>query len=149
MVWTKALDEEVAQLKARGLSYSEIALCLDLTKNALIGRADRLRKKASDMPFTCKKVGRSRETLGVLTGILSVRENPDYHATNCRVSLDIPIYELERNECRWPTKESRGTHLFCAKPTSDGHSYCSGHTAMARQEWRRSGQIDKLKVRVA
>jgi hypothetical protein len=137
MVWTADLDEKVAELRKQGLSYTHIAARLGLTRNMLIGRADRLRRKESGMTFTCKKVGRSRRPIGVLVGRLRIRESEDFCVAKCHspsVPSGIPIYELERNECRWPTGESSGIHLFCAHRTDDGKVYCAGHEVLARQK---------------
>lgn len=140
MAWTTAMDERVAELREQGLSYAKIASVMGITKNMIIGRMDRLRNPRI-------RVARSKKPVLVLEGVLRVRENSDGTAINCRIPTNIPIYELRRCECRWPTGEKDGIYLFCAAIAPQGQPYCAKHEQESRQEWRRSGRIDKFQVR--
>lgn len=49
-------------------------------------------------------------------------------------ALHIDLFALDNTTCRFPTKQQRGTHLFCGVPEADlvgGKPYCPHHHAKA------------------
>jgi hypothetical protein len=43
------------------------------------------------------------------------------------VSLRLPLVNLAKRQCRWPTHEEAGIHRFCGAGTEAGRSYCPIH----------------------
>jgi GcrA cell cycle regulator len=118
-VWTEAVDQRIAELHEAGMTYSRIAAKLGMTKNCIIGRVDRLRKRRaiSKMPLPAM--------------YLTVRDKRDQARMHGEVLTDLPIYELAAHECRWPTRTFEGVQLFCAHATMNGHPYCEKHHELA------------------
>lgn len=49
-------------------------------------------------------------------------------------SKRIPLMELDKNQCRWPTHKDKRGHLFCGHTTGVCQSYCAKHEA---RNWQR------------
>jgi len=45
--------------------------------------------------------------------------------------LRLKLYQLERNQCRWPVEGDRENTLFCGAVTDEQESYCPCHRKMS------------------
>lgn len=45
--------------------------------------------------------------------------------------LRLKLYQLERNQCRWPVEGDRENTLFCGAATNEQESYCPCHRKMS------------------
>lgn len=45
--------------------------------------------------------------------------------------LRLKLYQLERNQCRWPVEGDRENTLFCGAGTNEQESYCPCHRKMS------------------
>ena len=45
--------------------------------------------------------------------------------------LRLKLYQLERNQCRWPVDGDRENTLFCGAATDEQESYCPCHRKMS------------------
>lgn len=145
--WT---DERIAQLKSlfdQGVSASNIASQLALTRNAVLGKIHRLGlSKARDKSRNPLKGGRAgklvrdrkraqaRITFGPANPLPPPR--PD--------DLKIPkrrrrtLLQLEWNQCRFPIGEPGVDLFFCGAVKKPKSSYCTHHFAIVWRPARRA-----------
>lgn len=140
-LWT---EEEVAMLKtlrAEGLSASQTALRMNagFTKNAVIGKLDRLRKK-EQQPRTYQGISATldsqedRYARGCVNAsrILKTAARPppmwdDKHQI-MPTETAVTIYDLRYGVCRMPVGDHDGPvdeRLFCGARTKKASVYCA------------------------
>lgn len=114
MVWTEERIELLKALWADGLTTGEIGKRLDVSKNAVVGKAHRLGLKARPSP------------------IKRTRKQPKQAAPEKPAAPASPMAELTGPTCRWPFGDPKepGFH-FCGKPALPGKPYCGEHAAIA------------------
>jgi GcrA cell cycle regulator len=141
-------SERIDQLKRffdAGLSGSQIARELGLTRNAVIGKMHRLGlSRPRDLAVKHKEQKRAgkfmspkRRRLNVVT--LNQMQTAAY-PTSLSVADSIPILdgrgctllELGQGKCRWPIDSecSEGV-FFCGNEPVPGLPYCAGHARLA------------------
>lgn len=119
MQWT---DERVATLQKlwqEGLSAGEIAKQLDITRNAVIGKAHRLNLQSRPSP---------------------IRRNNNVQAIDTRPAKEIyktaKIIALSGHACQWPVGDPRDPSFeFCGKNAMPAKPYCRDHAAQAYQNF--------------
>jgi len=140
MTWT---TERVEQLKMHfdaGLSCGQIARQIGVSRNAVIGKLNRLglarAKPAIVRPAERRSAPRlPRPQLVTQHQILvTLRAEP-------RVAVDEPaipagqhcsLFELNEGKCRWPISEPGSAGFcFCGNEPVKGLPYCAGHARMA------------------
>lgn len=133
--WTK---ERVALLKNyvdAGLSCSQIANEIGVSRNAVIGKLNRLglsRGRSSAAPRTRSITSIQRPR--VLTQRLALKAlfESEPFATNVVSAEPCSLLDLAPRKCRWPIGSNGAvTSSFCGNITADGMSYCVGHVRMA------------------
>jgi GcrA cell cycle regulator len=134
--WTA---ERVAQLKSfvsAGLTCAQIANEIGVSRNAVIGKLNRLglsrgrspaapRPRSSDVSMRRPQVLTQRSLLKALFASGPVADDV--------VSPEpCSLLNLAPRKCRWPISGA-GTvdFTFCGNATVDGMSYCAGHARMA------------------
>jgi GcrA cell cycle regulator len=136
--WTA---ERIAQLKscfAAGLSCSQIADEIGVSRNAVIGKINRLRLTRLTGTVAARP-RRPRVALRLVTqhDILSaLRAEPEPPREEiaipqeCRCSLA----DLSDGKCRWPISEPGSRDFgFCGGKAVDGLPYCAAHARIAYQ----------------
>ena len=125
--WSAEDDERLKQLYGV-MSAAKIGEMLGTTKNAVIGRANRL--------------GLSRETQAAITrkANLVLREQeikkPPLVGTR--------LVDLERSQCRFALAGHGAMTEFCGNPVKAGTSWCEFHHAKVwKQEGEPSGKLKK------
>lgn len=120
LLWT---DERIELLKQRwnkGDSCSAIARELGCGKNAVVGKAHRLklprRRVANALPYQTSARIRARQNA---------------LASAAASALGVALLDLEPEMCRWPIGED-GEHRFCGHPRDNqAVPYCTAHKAIA------------------
>ncbi len=108
-MWTPERIELLKQLWAQGLSAAVIGAQLEITRNAVIGKARRL-----DLP--------NRAAVRV------IKKKPREYVPPRK----LPLTNLGNRECRWPIGDPRHDDFaFCGNETVTGRSYCEQHCAVA------------------
>src|SRR6266705_1718027 len=137
--WT---TERIALLKNRidaGLSCGQIALEIGVTRNAVIGKANRLGLSRFKSPVrqpegTCaSKIARPRNVTQrrILRELrskpqLAFAEVPGGNVNRCS------LLELQQWHCRWPISDPGAEDFgFCGNNPVKGLPYCAAHARMA------------------
>jgi GcrA cell cycle regulator len=156
--WTDAAIERLRELWAEGLPTLAIGRAMGISKNAVVGRARRLRLPPRPSPIKGASVRppkpprAPRDTLPPLPSIVipterytaggraiplsagrgSHNREPSRAATLADVAAAGP--QVRRigpvRECSWVTTAGR-PWAYCNAPTEPGCSYCTEHAAMA------------------
>lgn len=137
MSWT---DERVALLKklwGEGKTAAEIAKALgDVTRNAVIGKAHRLKlsNRISPIQQNERKEDRAPEIKKPLKAKAIVMAKP---ANTSFKSLKM--IELKERMCRWPSGDPKDEDFsFCGCTSVPGLPYCEDHAKQAYQVASRS-----------
>jgi GcrA cell cycle regulator len=127
IIWT---DERVDELRVRwaaGDAASAIARDLGTTRNAVIGKAGRLKLSAKSAP---KSVARQPVPITAPSSPPSA----DPLARPSRRKRIYRLVDLTNYTCRWPLWNSDAEpRIFCGLSASleNGRPYCAKHTRMA------------------
>ncbi|WGD56228.1 GcrA family cell cycle regulator [Bradyrhizobium sp. CB1650] len=140
--WT---DERIALLKQHfeaGLSCSEIAADIGVSRNAVIGKLSRLNltrgrtsdeRRLRDKSFAPARTSKAMPRLQyeMLATIYGETEPPVIlepidEANRCS------LMDLGENRCRWPiSTPGADDFCFCGNVAPDGQPYCTGHSRLA------------------
>jgi GcrA cell cycle regulator len=156
--WDSNRIELMTRCFQAGLSCSQIAGEIGVTRNAVIGKLHRLglmrpralaaaqveqRRAAKLAPAKPRRSWRPKRSLSIATQHeMLTAAFPEPRAPGG----DIPILngrgctllELGQGQCRWPISSPGATDFcFCGNEPVDGLSYCAGH---ARIAYRTSGR---------
>ena len=139
MSWTEERVSVLRQLWEEGKSASEIAVALGegVTRNAVIGKAHRLRL-ANRAPCANPR----DETA---PAPVRERKKPDSASAPKRRVLrkGYHLADIKERMCRWPHGDPREPDFhFCGAPTIAGLPYCAEHARMAYQTLSRARHLD-------
>lgn len=127
-LWTKERDAQLVKSRKQGLSFGKIAAELgDVTRSAVIGRADRLGLAGQPRSTRLKGVRKEKPPVREPTQVKpilwgAVLTNLTAHAA--------AILDLEPHHCRWPVNDA--PFMFCGDAKRDGSSYCTRHFGASR-----------------
>lgn len=162
MNWLPEHSAALQDLRARGLSYSEIADTINATfstaytRNAALSRAQRMGLAGLDRPEPSlpgqldpakpalpepPRVGRLREGRAELKfdllrwpkGFTETVEMPQLRCAAV-APRHLSLFDLKRGDCRYPYGgDADGeTMTFCGHPRRPGSSYCTPHFHLSR-----------------
>ena len=142
--------ERVAQLRAfigAGMTCSQIAAEIGVTRNAVIGKIHRLGlgpgRPAAALGRPCPprtrrpRLSSQRQMLRLISAEAPLAADGTVSEAG---SVDSAQYcsllDLEQGKCRWPVNErptsrSAADFIFCGNQAIAGFSYCAGHARMA------------------
>jgi len=160
--WT---DDKIKQLKklwAEGYTTGEIGKKLNVSKNAVVGKAHRLGLESRPSPI--RRVMEDNEEVESAEDNVEanakteVVESKSKKRANSAKEVKVPspvkkavakqpkkkivkIEDLSMNSCRWPIGDPKeeGFH-FCGKETYNGKPYCLEHCATAYVGINKKGQ---------
>lgn len=134
---------------SRQFSFSQIADRMNLTRNAVIGKAHRLglndgnggahvrtpTKKKNLTPEEAEAAKRRkqerrkerRHAMAIFFGPVNRARPPRVRPVVCEqiVPLHLTLVDLEPHQCRWPYGNK--PYTFCGLDQYDGSSYCPSH----------------------
>ncbi|MFA5490381.1 MAG: GcrA family cell cycle regulator [Candidimonas sp.] len=103
MKWTKEMTNQLIKLWNEGFTISEIGHIIGISRNAVVGKAHRLK-------LTKRKVGMKAKSK----------------------EIKHTLYDLPRSGCLWPVDNDQyGRHTFCGERRIMGKSYCEHHQSRA------------------
>jgi GcrA cell cycle regulator len=148
--WTPERVEQLRSSVVNGLTCSQIAAQIGVTRNAVIGKIHRLGLSPGRPPGASVRAcpPRARQPRAVATQRRLLRlmwsegaPVADAAASPAAVDSAQPcsLLDLDRGKCRWPINAaacdrsdgSAGDFVFCGNAAVDGFSYCAGHARMA------------------
>jgi GcrA cell cycle regulator len=135
--WTSERVEQLRHCVGTGLTCSQIAAEIGVTRNAVIGKISRLglstTRPAGGSPACTPRVRRPRRLLRLfgagapdLAPDASAAEAPIESAHRCS------LIEIGHDKCRWPLGDpQQADFVLCGNDALRGFSYCVGHARMA------------------
>jgi GcrA cell cycle regulator len=140
--------ERVAQLRSfvgAGMTCSQIAAEIGVSRNAVIGKIHRLGlgpgRPVAALGRVCPprtqrpRVLSQRRTLRLIaTDAAHIADHTSVEAEPARGAQSCSLLELGQSSCRWPVSERHGhaaDFVFCGSETVAGFSYCAAHARMA------------------
>jgi GcrA cell cycle regulator len=142
--WTPERIEQLRSFIVTGLSCSQIAAQIGVTRNAVIGKIHRLGLSPGRPPGVsarpCPPRARRPRPAGQggMLRLLFADGAPvaDMATAPASVASAQPcsLLELPQGKCRWPIADAPGAaadFVFCGNEAVAGFSYCAGHARMA------------------
>ncbi len=145
--WTAERVEQLRSFFSSGLTCSQIAAEIGVTRNAVIGKIHRLglspERPAATPARSCPQRARQPRRLAHrhLLRLIHAEAPRAAEGVNAEtVSVDsaqrCSLLELAQGKCRWPVGDGAGNSgaadfVFCGNETAAGFSYCAGHARMA------------------
>jgi GcrA cell cycle regulator len=142
--WTPERVEQLRNCVVTGLSCSQIAAEIGVTRNAVIGKIHRLGLSPVRPPGasarSCPPRARRPRAAGqrallrllFADGAAIAATAPEPAAVESQKPCSL--IELEQGKCRWPIAEAAGDcadFVFCGNAAATGFSYCAGHARIA------------------
>ncbi len=139
MEWTDERISELTKLWNDGLSTAEIGKMLGISKNAVVGKAHRLRLSARPSPIRRMAVrpAAPRMPRAVRTPALPQSATMSAPAApaapvSARPRVEVPAVQLSNQRCMWPVGHpGDGDFHFCGDRALIGKPYCAAHCAVA------------------
>lgn len=127
--WPTERVEQLQVLWAEGISTAEIGRRMNLSKNAVVGKAHRL-----GLPSRPSPIKRSGDPLSVAPK--PMRRAPTLPALKCVAPVkmpDVPVgYAMRSQQCCWPFGDPKTPAFhYCDAPGVPGKPYCPAHAAIA------------------
>jgi GcrA cell cycle regulator len=139
--WTPERVEQLRTCVAAGLTCSQIALEIGVTRNAVIGKIHRLGLSPGS-PAAAPALRQPQRMRAPMTQRRMVHAicAPPTHVPEL-AALDVgpvasadccSLLELAHGKCRWPINDPADEGFaFCGNDAVAGMSYCAGHVRMA------------------
>jgi hypothetical protein len=126
--WSEEHIRKLRKLRAKGMTALQIAKEFGVSRNAVVGKLERLEVKTAKAP--CDSASRPKKQNG-RTPPMKIREDvPNEDGTFPGVSF----FEIGDAQCRWPygNPKQLDTFRFCAAPTgATTVPYCQEHGRVA------------------
>ncbi|HET7888651.1 MAG TPA: GcrA family cell cycle regulator [Bradyrhizobium sp.] len=139
--WTTERVELLKNHFAAGLSCSQIASEIGVSRNAVIGKLSRLNLTRDKKPMVRRenaKSARSRSVPRLQYRILRklFAETPAAEESEPMILSEqhCSLFELSEQKCRWPINSpGEEGFCFCGNQPLNGLPYCAGHSRLAYQ----------------
>ena len=138
MVWTVDRIDKLKQLWGKGNTANQIAQIIgDVTRNAVIGKANRLDLSSKLLPKSSIHASNSLHK-GKSTNLPKKGERLKFKSfiieKNFEPENPIQLEELNDNTCKWPTGHPNEPNFyFCGRKSLKHFSYCKLHLLYAFQ----------------
>jgi len=133
MTWTDERVAELSKLWDTGYSASAIGKMLGVSKNAVVGKAHRMRLEARPSPIRRDQHVRMRRRVPMPIRLSKLRSVPTPVPAQ---PLPTPRLAVRRDgkgpNCLWPHGDpGEADFHFCGAPAVEGKPYCPQHCARA------------------
>ncbi len=136
MEWTEEAIARLRALWAEGLSTAEIGRRLNISKNAVVGKAHRLNLPARPSPIrrlegeAAARPATPKRTQGPTLPPLSASMAAPM--PQMRAIMPAPKYSQRATPCCWPIGEpGKPSFHFCNAASTPGKPYCEEHASIA------------------
>ena len=137
MPWTPEKINLMLSLNEEGLSSSQIAATLDVSRNAVIGKLTRMKVKLAlaRSPFSRPQEPRIKKKRLVINGnkrlVINGKKSAELPFEEVDVSREEgkTFLELAMNDCRWPF--GNADFYFCGRKAEPGKPYCPSHSSLS------------------
>ena len=139
--WTPERIEQLRNCVSSGLSCSQIAAEIGVTRNAVIGKIHRLglssgrpAAPARSCPPRARRPRHSpqRQYLRLMFAQAPGVAGEDAEPAAVEIMQRCSLLELAPNKCRWPLGDPCAADFaYCGNEAVAGFSYCAGHARMA------------------
>ena len=140
--WNPERIEQLRNFVVAGLTCSQIAAEIGVTRNAVIGKIHRLglgsgrpeRALARACPPRARRSPFSpqRQLLRLLHADAAAADTVTAEAIPIDSAQRCSLLELAQGKCRWPISDPGAADFaFCGNEATAGFSYCAGHARMA------------------
>ncbi len=137
--WTTDRVDELRNCVVAGLTCSQIAAQIGVTRNAVIGKINRLGLSPGRPPAMHSSTPRSRRPRRLTSRRQALRVLCLSGANEITLAVGpvdsskiCSLLELSDGRCRWPINESGArAFAFCGSDSVKGFSYCACHVRMA------------------
>jgi GcrA cell cycle regulator len=141
--WSPERVEQLRNFVVAGLTCSQIATEIGVTRNAVIGKIHRLGlapgRPAAAPGRVCPprtrrpRLSSQRRLLRLIeTQTPAAGESASFAAIPIESAQRCSFLELAHGRCRWPVGDPAAADFaFCGNVTATGFSYCAGHARMA------------------
>jgi len=148
MDWTEERISELTRLWNDGLSTAEIGKLLGISKNAVVGKAHRLRLAARPSPIRRMAVRPAAPRVprairqpssapalpqaAAMSVPVTIAVPPPVAKPVVRPRVEVPAAQLSNQRCMWPVGHpGDGDFHFCGDRALIGKPYCAAHCAVA------------------
>lgn len=152
--WDSSTLKKLKALVAKGLSTSEIGKKIGVSKNAVVGKLNRLGwnskaggitsdepvKKAKDKEILKKKSIKIKEVktkvkkieISETPKIKPIKRTKEISASQKIIKTALEMASLKKDQCRWPIGDTDSDDFhFCGKKVFPGKPYCYEHCKCA------------------
>lgn len=144
--WTPERVEQLRNHVVNGLTCSQIAAQIGVTRNAVIGKIHRLGLSPGRPPGgsvrSCPprarhpRVGGQRRLLRLMYSEGERVAEAPVGPVAVESAQPCSLFDLEHGKCRWPVSvpgadDGASDFMFCGNGAIEGFPYCSGHARMA------------------
>jgi len=142
--WTPERVEQLQSFVGAGLSCSQIAAQIGVTRNAVIGKIHRLGLSPVRPPGATvrncpprtrdPRAASQRRRLRLLWSDGAVTAEAEAAPAAVESAAPCSLLDLAQGKCRWPVSDAHSggaDFVFCGNAAIDGLSYCTGHARMA------------------
>lgn len=147
--WSQDDDNGLVELAASGMSASQIAKELGVTRNAVIGRASRM---GVQIGASRPQAGKKSEKSGIVKRKPAVVKSGGGYRVSARIEIERPdegaalaftpicapvtINQLSDAVCRFPVSTNSPAQMYCGAEPSPRRVYCAYHAAICYQPAR-------------
>ena len=151
--WTAERIDQLKSFVGAGLTCSQIAAEIGVTRNAVIGKINRLglgpgrAAAAPGRPCPPRLRPPRLRTQRALLRLIGEAPQVTGDAIFAAKTVDCPtvdspqscaLMDLAQGKCRWPLSDpGAADFVFCGNDQAAGFSYCAGHARMAYRAARR------------
>lgn len=138
--WTEERFNVLCAMAENGSSIKDIAIALNLSKNAVIGKMHRhaikIRKKEQQQEETQNSIIYNYETT-ILRAVVNSFDKRNIHLSGPTENPSLyALRDLKNNHCRWPIGDPLVKGFsFCKKDKIENQSYCLDHCKMSFRSW--------------
>lgn len=144
--WTPERVEQLRGFVVTGLTCSQIAAAIGVTRNAVIGKIHRL-GLSPERPEAAPVRSRPQRGRGprrpqrrmlrlIRAGTPRIADSASAEPAPINSTQCCSLLELAHGKCRWPLSDginnsSAADFVFCGNEVAAGFSYCTSHARMA------------------